>query len=92
MFVPICICALDPSLYKNVKHFRFILSLLLFLIHETKKNFFFFHFSHSFSMWGQSDPNDLKHLTYHSYRPVIIIFLHTFRTTKSSPDFLCVFR
>ncbi len=31
MFVPICICALDPGLYKNVKHFRFILGLLLFV-------------------------------------------------------------
>ncbi len=30
MFVPICICALDPGLYKNVKHFRSILGLLFF--------------------------------------------------------------
>ncbi len=35
MFVPICICALDPGLYKNVKHSRFILGLLLFLTNET---------------------------------------------------------
>ncbi len=30
MSVPICICALDPGIYKNAKHFRFILGLLLF--------------------------------------------------------------
>ncbi len=35
MFVPICICALDLGLYKNVKHFRFILGLLLFWTNET---------------------------------------------------------
>ncbi len=53
MFVPICICALDPGLYKNVKHFRFILGLLLFLTNEKEKEK-----KNTFPI--QSDPKDLK--------------------------------
>ncbi len=36
MFIPICICALDPGLYKNVKHFIFILGYYIFW--TSKKN------------------------------------------------------
>ncbi len=74
MFLPICICALDPDLYKNVKHFRFILGLLHFL---TNENFFPF----IFNVGSNLTPRTLNGNYF---------FLHTFRTTKSSPDFLCV--
>ncbi len=50
MFVLICICALDPGLYKNVKHVRFILGLLLYLTNETKKTTFFSLFSFIFNV------------------------------------------
>ncbi len=49
IFVPICIWTLDPGLYTNVKHFRFILGFTTL-----------FHLSHSFSMWGQFDPKIIK--------------------------------
>jgi len=54
--------------------------LFYFLTHE--ENIFSFFFSHFpfISMWGHIDPKDQK--CKHS-------FLHTFRTTKSSPV-LCV--
>ncbi len=83
MFIPICICALDPGLYKNVKHFRFILGLLLFSTNKTnKKKNHFFHFSHSFSMWGQSDPKDLKR--YFFFTPL--------EQQNQAQIFLCMFR
>ncbi len=44
MLVPCCICALDPGLYKNVKHFRFILGVLLFSTNEKNFSFSLFPF------------------------------------------------
>ncbi len=40
MFVTICMCAIDPGFYRNVKHFRFILSLLFFGLINIKKYLF----------------------------------------------------
>ncbi len=48
MLVPCCICALDPGLYTNVKHFRFILGVLLFSTNE--KNFYFSLFPFIFNV------------------------------------------
>jgi len=42
MFVPICICALDPALYRNVNHSRFILGLHIFFVLMNLKMILFF--------------------------------------------------
>jgi len=85
---------LNYTISLHMKYYFFMMYCIFALVlglHFCVKIFkfmpdFFFFLSHFpfISMWGHIDPEDQKCKHF--------FFLHTFRTTESSPVFMCVYK